>query len=239
MNTLRVDSSGFRLRGLQATRIETFTDAAFAFSLTLLVISLEPPTSLEALRIVLQDVPAFLLSATQLMLFWWGHHEWSRRYGLDDGMTLMLSCLLVFTVLVYVYPLRFMFGVTIAWLRMLAGIPMGRDLGIGAPEDVNGMFVIYGMGFVAMAGALLLLHFHAWRRREALGLDDIELHETRATIGAWAILGGTALASVLMGLLAPPTLIGLPGWPYATLGFVMPLYGKAMTRRRPDRIPPP
>lgn len=66
---LRLDSSGFRLRGDQTTRIETFTDAAFAFSLTLLVISAAPPGSFDELRTALAGIPAFLLSATQLMLF--------------------------------------------------------------------------------------------------------------------------------------------------------------------------
>jgi uncharacterized membrane protein len=40
------DSAGIRPRGLAMTRIETFTDAAFAFSLTLLVISMDPPTTM-------------------------------------------------------------------------------------------------------------------------------------------------------------------------------------------------
>lgn len=39
--------NGFRLRGTEMTRIETFTDAALAFAFTLLVGSLEPPTSFE------------------------------------------------------------------------------------------------------------------------------------------------------------------------------------------------
>jgi hypothetical protein len=44
------DSAGFRLRGLSTTRIEAFTDAAFAFALTLLVISFQPPESFADLR---------------------------------------------------------------------------------------------------------------------------------------------------------------------------------------------
>lgn len=48
--TIPCDSAGFRLRGLDMTRIETFTDAAFAFALTLLVISIDPPTSMQARR---------------------------------------------------------------------------------------------------------------------------------------------------------------------------------------------
>ncbi|MFW6078427.1 MAG: TMEM175 family protein [Gemmatimonadota bacterium] len=73
------------------TRIETFTDAAFAFALTLLVISLDPASSYAELATALRAVPAFLLSATLLIVFWWGHHRWSRRYGLEDGPTVVLS----------------------------------------------------------------------------------------------------------------------------------------------------
>ena len=39
---------GFRLRGLDMTRIETFTDAAFAFALTLLIIAGDPPDRLAS-----------------------------------------------------------------------------------------------------------------------------------------------------------------------------------------------
>jgi uncharacterized membrane protein len=236
-DTLKRDNSGFRLRGLQPTRIETFTDAAFAFALTLLVISLDPPTSFEGLRSALRDIPAFLLSATMLMMFWWGHHEWSRRYGLDDGITLVLSCLLVFTVLVYVYPLRFMFGVTMAWIGWLLDLPFSREVTLNDPSEVNGLFVVYGIGFVAMSTALILLNLHALRLKHALGLDALEVHDTRGTVGAWSILAGTGLLSVIMGLLLPPTLVGLPGWPYAMLGVVMPLYGRVLTRRAPAPTP--
>jgi hypothetical protein len=36
---LRTERDGFRLRGEEMTRIETFTDAAFAFAVSLLVIA--------------------------------------------------------------------------------------------------------------------------------------------------------------------------------------------------------
>jgi uncharacterized membrane protein len=225
------DGAGFRLRGLQMTRIETFTDAAFAFALTLLVVSLEPPADFPTLHALLRSVPAFLLSATMLMMFWSGHHQWSRRYGLDDAATIVLSCVLVFTVLVYVYPLRFMFGAMMAWLGGLAGFGFDGPVTITQPEEVNRLFVIYGTGFFAMSVSLVLLYAHAWRRRDHLGLDGHERHETRAAIGAWTILAVTGLVSTLVALLAPPTMAGLPGWVYAPLGVIMPVYGRVMRAR--------
>ena len=121
------DSDGFRLRGLDMTRIETFTDAAFAFALTLLVISLDPPTTMPALTSALVQVPGFVLSAILLMVFWNGHHRWSRRYGLDDGTTIVLSCVLVFTVLIFVYPLRYMINALTGFTASLTGFPIGPD----------------------------------------------------------------------------------------------------------------
>lgn len=235
---MKRDSSGFRLRGLSTTRIEAFTDAAFAFALTLLVISLQPPMSFTELRAALFGVPPFLASATLLMMFWWGHHQWSRRYGLDDLWTAVLSCLLVFTVLIYVYPLRFMASLTMAWIGRLTGWALPEGARITEVGDVNRLFVLYGVGFAAMSGALLLLNLHAWREREALGLDPVERHETRAAIGVWLILAVSGVLSTVVGLVAPPWLPGLPGWLYAPLGLVMPLYGRAMNRRRPALGPP-
>lgn len=231
------DSAGFRLRGLNMTRIETFTDAAFAFALTLLVISMDAPADMATLDAALRHIPSFLLSACLLMMFWSGHHNWSRRFGLDDAMTIVLSCCLVFTVLVFVYPLRFMFSSMMAWIAGMSGLPIGPDrgtLGIRALEDVNRMFVIYGLGFIAMSSTIALLNVHAWRRRAALGLDALEQSATRAEIGAWCILVGAGVVSTIIAV-AFPHALPTAGWAYALLAIVMPAYGRR-TRRRYDAV---
>ncbi|HWB18979.1 MAG TPA: TMEM175 family protein, partial [Phycisphaerales bacterium] len=50
---------GFRHRGREVSRLEGFSDAAFAFAVTLLVISLEVPNSFDGLLDVLRGLPAF------------------------------------------------------------------------------------------------------------------------------------------------------------------------------------
>jgi uncharacterized membrane protein len=224
--------NGFRLRGAEMTRIETFTDAAFAFALTLLVVSLDPPTSLAQLQSALRDVPAFLLSATLLMMFWWGHHEWSRRFGLDDGPTVLLSCALVCTVLVYVYPLRFVFGAMMSWIGWISGLPLGSGVyRLQSAADVNRLFVVYGLGFVAMCLVLVLLNLHAWRRREQLELDAVERQLLRGEMGAWLIVASAGVLSVMLGLFLPPAWAGVPGWAYTLLPVAMPIYGRVSGRR--------
>ncbi|MEE2775785.1 MAG: hypothetical protein VYE73_03355 [Acidobacteriota bacterium] len=72
---------GFRMRGLQMTRIETFTDAAFAFSLTLLVIAIDLASSYAEPTAALQGVPAFAFSAVLLAIVlpvtWVGIPGWA------------------------------------------------------------------------------------------------------------------------------------------------------------------
>jgi Endosomal/lysosomal potassium channel TMEM175 len=223
---------GFRMRGLATTRIETFTDAAFALALSLLVLASNVPASYPALLDALRGIPAFLLSATLLMVFWAGHHTFSRRYGLEDGPTIVLSCLLVFTVLVYVYPLRFVFDSMVVWFAYLLGFDMrSSSMGLVAGQ-VNGLFLVYGAGFVAMCGAIVLLNLHAWRLRDALALDTLERFDTRMEIRAWAVMAGAGVLSMLLAALLPPTLAGLPGWAYAPLSIVMPLLGRRVSRQR-------
>ena len=224
---------GFRQRGMEMTRIETFTDAAFAFALTLLVVSLDVPSSYDALLTALRGVPAFALSAALLMIFWSGHNTWSRRYGLDDAITIILSCLLVFTVLVYVYPLRFMFGAMLAWLGYNVDLPLAPGgLMLDEPSNVNTLFIVYGIGFIAMCGSIVLLNLHAWRLRERLELNELELYDTKAEIGAWLIVGSTGVLSIIIAITTPPTWGGLPGWAYALLGIIMPIYGSTTGKRR-------
>jgi uncharacterized membrane protein len=238
-DNLRLDEcpiqDGFRMRGSNMTRIETFTDAAFAFALTLLVISLDMPKSYDELLLSLNGVPAFLLSAILLMIFWQGHHVWSRRYGLEDARTVMLSCLLVFTVLVYIYPLKFVFLSMTTWLRFGLGLPIpAQPVTVGEAADINRLFVIYGVGFVAMCVTILLLYRHAWQQREALQLNEVERYDTRVGAITWTILGSAGLLSTLMALFLPSTWVGIPGWAYMPLAFVMPIYDNRARRKRPD-----
>lgn len=229
------DRSGFRKRGREMTRIETFTDAAFAFAMTLLVISLDPPASFVDLRAVMMDIPIFVLSATLLMVFWWGHHEWSRRFGLDDGPTIVLSCLLVFTVLVYVYPLRFMFGLMMAWIGQLSGVQVGSgSISVTSAREVQHLFAIYGFGFMAMSLSLLLLNLHAWRQRYELKLDRVETVLTRGAIGVWSILLSAGALSTTLAFVLPPRFVGMEGWAYSLLPIIMPLYGRRVGRQARD-----
>src|SRR5213592_5302110 len=102
---------GFRLRGMEMTRLETFIDAAFAFAISMLVIAAnQVPDNIEELLGAFRHVPAFVASIVVLGIFWRGHWTWSRRYGLEDGVSIFISWAMLATILIYIYPLRAVFG---------------------------------------------------------------------------------------------------------------------------------
>jgi len=214
---------GFRLRGTDMTRTETFTDAAFAFALTLLVVSIDSiPSTYEELLFAVQGIPAFGLACALLFLFWYGHWNWSRRYGLEDFPSIALSFSLVFVVLCYVYPMKYVTSIFVAWIT-------GRRLDVGATinsaEELFGIFTIYSIGFVALCVVVLLLYLRAWAIRDELSLDFVERHITRSEIGSWTILTSVGALAILMGLFAPRHPLTVPGWAYMLLPVVMPAWG--------------
>ena len=68
---------GFRLRGMEMTRLETFADAAFAFAVTLLVVGGGDfiPATFDEMIQAMKQVPAFAASFANIMLFWYAHCE--------------------------------------------------------------------------------------------------------------------------------------------------------------------
>lgn len=220
---------GFRLRGVEMTRIETFTDAAFAFALTLLVISIDQiPSSVTELLTALKGVPAFCGSAALLMMFWYAHHAWSRRFGLEDGMTVLLSTALVVTMLIYVYPLKFMFNCFLAWIsrgRLNTGVTLR------SAQDLHTIFVVYGIGFAVMSGLIVALNAHGLRRRADLRLNRVEVFLAGAEMRAYTALATTGLVSCALAVILPPSQFGWPGWVYASLPIMMPVLGRRAAQR--------
>src|SRR5262245_6566390 len=93
----------------EVLRLEGFSDAVFAFALTLLVVSLETPKSFDDLVAMLRGAPAFAVCFALFWLIWKEHHRFFQRYGLEDGTVVVLNALLLFVVLLFVAPLKFSF----------------------------------------------------------------------------------------------------------------------------------
>ncbi len=223
------------MRGEEMTRIETFTDAAFAFALTLLVVSYDGiPGSYNELMVALKGIPAFAASFMIMVIFWHAHSEWSRHYGLQDKATVVYSCMLVFTVLVYVYPLKLIFASLFYWISD-GWFPLNFSYN---SAEFNQLFIIYHIGHCCMSGSILLLYYHAYRQRDALQLDPQETFDTRTGILAWWIVAGTGLLALALALTLPQQLAYWTPMLYSTIPIVMGFY---MGRRQKcrDQLPEP
>ncbi len=217
-----------RLRGLAMTRLETFCDAAFAFAVTLLVIAGGAvPTSYAALTEALNDVPAFLGSFAAIASIWIAHRRWSRRYGLEDGWTTLISLGMVFVMLVYVYPLRMVASAFAAFVFRNPDLSVYKLQHAG---DLTGLFVVYGLGFAVQMEMLALLYLRALKAGDALRLDGLERLRTRQDIDRHGLLALTGLVSALWAGLTPPWLGVWAGFVYMTLPVTMPLM--AIRQRR-------
>ena len=193
---------GFLHRGEQVTRLEAFVDAAFAFAVTLLVISLDAiPGSIPELMLALKGVPAFALSFSLIGMFWHAHVRWSRRYGLDDLPSVLLSMLLVFLILVYVYPLKVLFSTF--WSAVTSGwIPWTVE--VSAYAEILQMFIVYGVAFSTLSMCMWALYWRAGRLHEALRLSREERAKTAGEQAVWALAALAGAASIVVALLMPP-----------------------------------
>jgi hypothetical protein len=114
----------------------------------------------------------FAICFALLAQVWYDQNIFFRRYGLQDLYATFLNLVLLFTVLFYVYPLKFMFTVTVS---EVAGIvPPGNVETMLEPWQAPGMLIVFGAGYLAVSLVSMLLHLHAWSLRNKLDLNDFE-----------------------------------------------------------------
>src|SRR5207302_8163412 len=174
---------GFRLRGMEMTRLETFIDAAFAFAISMLVIVAQQiPDDIASILAAFKNVPTFVCSIAVLGIFWRGHWLWSRRYGLEDGASILISWAMMVTILIFIYPLKAIFGAM--WYLISSG-QVGQPFSLHTTESqARTIFVIYALGLVALSAEILLLNLRAWQLQEPLRLNALERFFTR-----WEVFG--------------------------------------------------
>jgi uncharacterized membrane protein len=155
----------------------------------------------------------FAICFAVLMWIWHAHHTYFRRYGLTDELTIALNTGLLFLVLFYVYPLKFTFALATGHLH---------DPGRGDPAT---LYLIYSLGFVGIFGLFLMLYAHAWRKRDQLQLNAVELHDTKTSMMMYGAYIAIGLASVLISLVAKGRMLSMSGWIFFLLGPVSAFIG--------------
>ena len=204
------------VRFREVSRLEAFSDAVFGFALTLLVVNLETPKNSQEFRFLIGGFLPFALSFAMVSWIWYQHNLFFRRYGLQDAWTTALNCVLLFVVLFYVFPLKY--------LTMTLVGPATMDPAQLPPQtDLQGPFVmaVYSTGVLMIFGLFLLLHHNAWRKRRELELTAYEETQLKFATRAHMLSFGLAVVSLILLALIPHQ-SAFAGIVYALMG---PLHG--------------
>jgi len=215
-------SDVLRIRRHSPTRLEGFVDASFAFAVTLALISIgHMPTSVPEMLQAMRGLPAFAFCFVAMIRIWRSHRDWSRHYDIEDATSLNLSLLLVFVVLIFVYPMRLLFSLFFAWIS--GGFLVDQPLVVRDAEDLRAAFEVYGLGFAALSVLFALLYRHALRQSAIIGLDARETIATRMNIAIWTVFAALACLSILSAMLLP--FRNEPPWVYTIPGMIFALSG--------------
>ena len=230
------NSTSFRWRSEEISRIEGLSDAVFGFAITLLVVSLEVPKTFNELAMAMSGFGAFAISFALLFLVWYNQHKFFRRYGLQDTLTIILNAVLLFLVLFYVYPLKFLFTFLVSKVTGGNGeirLPNGNVESMLESESQMGtLMLIFGIGYLAIFVVFVLLHIHAYRKRRQLELNTLECFDTISSIQESGLNCLIALFSISLVWFGGYRYSGFAGMAYMLTGFVMGIHGFIMGARR-------
>ena len=228
-------SSKFRMRGRDVSRIEALSDAVFGFAITLLVVSLEVPQTFDALMEMMRGFAAFAVCFAMLVLVWYQQYKFFRRYGLNDALTFVLNAALLFVVLFYVYPLKFVWTLLV---NMALGVdnrvrlPTGEMVAAVERSQMGKMMIVFSIGYVAVFGVFALLYRRAYAKRDELELNPLEVFDTRTEL--WENVLHVCIGLLSIGLATRGTagFVALAGFIYMLIGPVMTVHGLLRGKKR-------
>jgi uncharacterized membrane protein len=204
------------LRHREVSRLEGFSDAVFGFALTLLVVSLETPKTFHDLKTQMAGFVPFALMFAMVCWIWYEHNIFFRRYGLQDALTVFLNAILLFVVLFYVYPLRFLTTALIG--RQIMGDPNAPQITLA---DGGLVMLLYSVGVLLIFSTFVLLHWRAWSQRAAMGLTGVERLQLRYRARSHGISAGIAVVSIVLAFALP----GQAMWAGLIYCLMGPLHG--------------
>lgn len=210
-------------RGGEISRVEGLTDGMFAFAITLIVVSLQVPKTYADLVNGMRGIVSFLVCFAMMMWVWHNHYTFFRRYGLTDGATITLNAVLGFVVLYYVYPLKFLADCFMAFVNpwFLGNAPRP----ITTYEQLTVLFVLYGVGFIAIFALFAALYGNAARRHEFIGLTETERQLTRLNAFRYLGIAGVGVLSIILIVTTHTAMLAGPI--YCLIGVVEGWHGRA------------
>jgi hypothetical protein len=126
---------------------------------------------------------------------------------------------LLFFVLFYVYPLKFLFSAMFNSSEM-------------SVSEARALFTIWSLGYAAVFTVFTLLYLHAWRIRAQLELTPLEAMRTQMTLLDQIAMVFIALLSTVLARTMPERYVGVAGYVYFLVPFYFTIAGSIAGRRQ-------
>jgi uncharacterized membrane protein len=194
----------------------------FGFAITLLVVSLEVPNTFDELMTVMRGLPVFAVTFAILLMMWQEHHTLFKRFPCSDGLTIWLNGALLFVVVSYIYPLKFLFSVIVGG----GGLRFGPGATFERVEQLVTLMVIYGAGFATIFLIFATLYWRAARR----ATDAVSRHEARVLVGHSFVYVGVAALSMALAQFGGARFGGFSGVAYGLIGPFQAFYHSMAAR---------
>lgn len=204
-------------RSHEPSRLETFSDAVFAFALTLVIVSIEVPRSFNDLLETMRGTLSFAVCFVLLFYIWNTQNVFFRRYGLNDNITLVLNGCLLFVVLIYTFPLKFLSLILFSGGNYMQNGHIYRML---LDSQVSTLMLIYGAGYTSINILFCLMYRNAGRQAEKLELTPGEIYETNTLSYVNLFAACVGLAAMTTALILPEEYAGQSGFIYFLIPFV-------------------
>jgi uncharacterized membrane protein len=172
------------------------------------------PDSFSVLKENLQNIFSFGISFFVLILIWKVHYNFFRRIKIIDNWIVTINMLLLFVVLFFVYPLKF-----------LVNLSFGKGV-ISSYSELSELFQLYGLGFTLIFLFVSLLYYYASKK----SLNNKE--EMKYYFRHFLIFTIIGLCSIIIAKIEIGINFGLPGFIYCLLGPICYWHGKKYQNKK-------
>lgn len=214
-----------RWRLQEPTRLEAFSDAVFAFALTLVVISLEVPQTFAELKHNMKGFIGFAVCFTFIVKIWQEQYVFFRRFGLQDNKTMFYNMALLFMVIYFVYPLKFLFYTLSQGFNAKVvehGVSVSK---FDSEGEICELMIIFGVGYVVINLLMALMYAHAIKKKKEISLNLLEVYNAKTDIISFygrVAVAVFSLATAITGImLNNGTFAFFSGISYSLIGLVV------------------
>jgi uncharacterized membrane protein len=198
-------------------RLESLSDAVFAFAATLMVVNVGTEADFSSLKEQLPMFISFGVSFFVMMLLWKLHYNFFRRTNYVDNWIITYNTLFLFTILFYVFPLKSLASAGILKIHMSA-------------NELSELFQLYSIGFALVFLCLVFMYRRAYKK----DVDNTERINLLFYKRHFIIFVFVSLLSVLAAYFNIGIQFGFPGMIYFILGILCTAHSKHFRKKYPS-----